>query len=136
MTRISPHHQSIVGRATIGDQLRRHAQHDPHKAAVIFYYADGTREVHTYGSLNSRVNRLANALQAQGVGRGDVVAMMSRNSPDYVTAWYASLKLGAMLTGLNFTFKEREITYQVNHAEPKVLIIEDIFIDRVSEHHG
>lgn len=132
MTPLPSHHQSMVGRATIGDQLRRHAQHEPKKAAVIFYYADGTRELHTYGSLNQRVNRLALALQAQGVGRGDVVAMMSRNSPDYVTAWYASLKLGAMLTGINFTFKEKEITYQVNHAEPKVLIIEDIFVDRIT----
>lgn len=130
MTELAAQHRSMVGRATIGDQLRRHAQHEPNKPAVIFYLAGGAREVYTYGSLNARVNRFAQSLQALGVGRGDVVGVMSRNSPDYITAWYACLKLGAMLTGLNFTFKEREISYQVNHSEAKVLIIEDIFAGR------
>jgi acyl-CoA synthetase (AMP-forming)/AMP-acid ligase II len=131
MTELASHYQSMLGRATIGDQLRRHAQHTPDKPAIVFYFADGTREVHTYDSLNTRANRMAKALQEFGVRRGDCVAMMARNSPDYVVAWYASLKLGAMFTGINFTFKEREISYQVNHAEPKVLIVEDIFVERV-----
>jgi acyl-CoA synthetase (AMP-forming)/AMP-acid ligase II len=132
MTQLAEHHQTMLGRATIGDQLRRHAQHTPDKAAIVFYFADGTREVHTYGSLNARVNRMARALQEFGVKRGDCIAMMSHNSPDYVAAYYASLKLGAMFTGINFTFTEREISYQINHAEPTVLIVEDIFVDRVA----
>lgn len=121
-----------IGRATIGDQLRRHAQHDPDKEAVVFHRPDGDREVHTYGSLNDRVNRFARALTDAGVGRGDVVAMMSRNSPDYVTAWYASLKLGAAFTGVNFTFKQPEVSYQVGHCRPKVLIVEDVFAEGVA----
>lgn len=123
-----------VGRATIGDQLRRHAQHDPDKEAVVFHRPDGTREVHTYGSLNERVNRFAHALAEAGVGRGDVVAMMSRNSPDYITAWYASLKLGAAFTGVNFTFKQPEVAYQVGHCRPKVLIVEDVFAQGVADY--
>jgi acyl-CoA synthetase (AMP-forming)/AMP-acid ligase II len=118
-------------RATIGDQLRRHAQ-QPHKAAVLFYRPDGTREVISYAELNVRANQVAHALAAMGVGRGDVVAMMSRNSPDYMAAYYASLKLGAAFTGVNFTFTETEISYQINHAGPKVLIVEDIFVERVA----
>lgn len=121
-----------VGRATLGDQLRRHAQHTPAKPAVIFYHPDGSRQVHTYGSLNARVNRFAHSLRELGVQKGDVVAMLSRNSPDFVTAWYACLKLGAVFTGINFTFTEREIAYQVGHAEPKVLIVEGAFAPRVA----
>lgn len=122
-----------IARATIGDQLRRHAQHDPDKEAVVFLRPDGTREVHTYGSLNARVNRFAHALAEAGVGRGDVVAMMSRNSPDYVTAWYATLKLGAAFTGINFTYKQPEVTYQVEHCEPKVVIVEDVFAAGIAD---
>lgn len=121
-----------VARATIGDQLRRHAQHTPDKEAVVFLRPDGTREVHTYGSLNDRVNRFAAALVDAGVGRGDVVAMMSRNSPDYVTAFYAALKLGAAFTGINFTYKQPEVTYQVEHCKPKVVIVEDVFAEAIA----
>ncbi len=121
---------TVIGRATIGDQLRRNAKLQPQKPALIFYTTEGEREVHTYGSLNRMVNRLAHALSERGVGRGDVVAIMSRNSPDYVAAYYATIKLGAALTGINFTFTAREITYQVGHCNPKVIVVESVFVDR------
>lgn len=124
---------SRLRRATIGDQLRRHAQHQPDKAALVFLHPRGGRQAVTYAELDRRANRLAHALAAMGVGRGDVVAMMSRNSPDYVTAWYAALRLGAAFTGVNFTFRPHEIAYQVDHAEAKVPIVEDAFVDAVAE---
>jgi acyl-CoA synthetase (AMP-forming)/AMP-acid ligase II len=119
-------------RATIGDQLRRHARTQPAKAAIVFHHSDGRREVVSYGELNSRANRLASSLALAGVQRGDVVAMMSRNSVDYIVAWYASLKLGAAFTGVNYTFTEAEIAYQINHATPKALIVEDLFVEKIS----
>ena len=120
-------------RATIGDQLRRHAQHQPDEAAVVFFHLDGRREEVSYAELNERANRLANRLRELGVGRGDRIAMMSRNSPDYVVAWYAALKLGAPFTGVNFTFTRTEIAYQVAHAEAKVLVVEDAFVPKAVE---
>jgi acyl-CoA synthetase (AMP-forming)/AMP-acid ligase II len=118
----------IVRRATLGDQLRRHARTQSKKPAVIYYRPDGSREEISYAELNERANALASHLRSFGVGRGDRVAMMSRNSPDYIVAWYATLKLGAAFTGVNFTFTETEITYQINHAAPKVMIVEDAFL--------
>ena len=121
----------MLGRATIGDQLRRHAQHDPDREAIVYYGPDGLRSVIGYADLNERVNRVANALADLDVGRGDVVAVMSRNSVDYMVIWFAALKLGAALTGLNFTFTETEISYQVNHARPRILMAEDVFCGRI-----
>lgn len=123
--------REALGRATIGDQLRRHAQHSPNREAIVYYGPGGVREVISYADLNDRVNRVANALAGLGVGRGDVVAVMSRNSVDYMTIWFATLKLGAALTGLNFTFTETEIGYQVNHARPRALMAEDTFCGRI-----
>lgn len=120
----------IVRRATLGDQLRRHARTQPKKPAVIYYRPNGDREEISYSELNARANALAMHFRSFGVGRGDRVAMMSRNSPDYIVAWYATLKLGAAFTGVNFTFTEKEITYQINHAAPKVMIVEDAFRDK------
>ena len=119
-----------MSRATLGDQLRRHAQHQPDKPAVVFYHPTQGRQVVTYGQLDERANRYAQVLRSQGVGKGDVVAMMSRNSPDYIAVWYASLKLGAPFTGVNFTFKTGEIAYQLNHCEAKVLVVEDAFVEQ------
>lgn len=121
-----------LGRATIGDQLRRHAQHTPTKEAIVYHGPGGDRSVFSYADLNSKVNRVAGGLAELGVGRGDVVAVMSRNSVDYMAIWFAALKLGAALTGLNFTFTETEIGYQVNHARPRVLMAEDVFCDRIT----
>jgi acyl-CoA synthetase (AMP-forming)/AMP-acid ligase II len=118
-------------RATLGDQLRRNAQHHPTKAAVIFYRPDGSRELIDYRELNSRANKAAHAFSAMGVGHGDVVAMMSRNSPDFIAAYFGAIKLGAAFTGVNFTFTETEIAFQINHAGPKVLIVEDAFVERI-----
>ena len=126
----SPQRETMIGRATLGDQLRRHAHHQPDKPALIFYHPTSGREVHTYRSLNDRANHFANAFLGMGVVRGDVIAFMSRNCPDYVAAYYGAMKIGAAVTGINFTFTEREIKYQVNHCEPKVIITEDVFADR------
>jgi len=122
-----------IRRATLGDQLRRHSQHQPNKPAIIFYRPDGTREEISYRELNERANSFASFLNNLGVRRGDCVAMMARNSPDYVVAWYATVKLGAAFTGVNFTFTEKEILYQISHAAPKVMIVEDAFVGKFTK---
>lgn len=125
-----------ISRATLGDQLRRHSQHQPSKIAIIFYRPDGSREEISYYELNGRANSFAEYLENQGVQRGDCVAMMSRNSPDYIVAWYATLKLGATFTGVNFTFTEKEISFQISHASPKVVIVEDSFVNKFDNIEG
>lgn len=124
---------NIARRATLGDQIRRHAQHQGDNNAVVFYRPDGEREELTYSQLNRRANALASSLARQGVSRGDVVAVMSRNSPHYIIAYYATLKLGAALTGINFTFTHEEIAYQVEHADPKAVIVEDAFVGHLAD---
>jgi len=122
-----------VRRATLGDQLRRHAQHDPRREAVVFFGPGGDREAMTYRELDIRATSLATYFETSGVTRGDRVAVMSRNCPQYIVAYYAALKLGAALTGINFTFTKTEIQYQLKHATPKVLIVEDAFVDKIAQ---
>lgn len=121
-------HRGRLGRATIGDQLRRHAQHQPNREAIVFLDPEGQRRGITYGQLDVRANRLANSLAALGLARGDVVAVLSHNSADYVVAWYAALKLGAPLTGVNFLLRPEEVAYQVNHSGAVALVVEDALV--------
>lgn len=118
------HHRSPIGRATIGDQLRRHARTQPNKVAFISYAADGTREVTTYGELDSRANRFANLLVDLGVTAGDRVASMARNSVDVVVAYYGTLKAGAAFTGINVMYRAAEVKHQLEHAEPTVVVVD------------
>lgn len=125
-------------RATFGDQLRRNALRHPEREAIVAYGAPGEeagmgRRSLSYAELHERSNRLANSLAERGVGRGDVVAIMGRNTPELILAFWAATKLGAAVTGVNFTFTERELHYQINHSGAKAIVVEDQFHARVEE---
>ena len=107
-------------RATIGDQLRRHAVNQPNRLAIAYFSEHGDEiERLTYAELNERVNRIANSLAGLGVERGDVIGVMSRNSHHYVAVYLAAAKLGAVTTGINHNFRPAEMDYQLRHAAPR-----------------
>lgn len=125
-------YDTVTGRSTVGDQLRRHARTQPNHLAIAFYNRAGERvERLSYADLDARVNRTARSLRERGVQRGDVVGIMSANSPDYVTAYLAAAKLGAVTTGINFNFQDAEIIYQIQHAAPVVLLVDHRFLGRI-----
>ncbi|ORM25978.1 AMP-binding protein [Williamsia sp. 1135] len=115
-------HTTALGRATLGDQLRRHARTLPTKPAFISYDTSGVRDVCTYAELDQRANRCANALLALGVGRGDRVAVIARNHVDTVVAYYGALKIGAAYSGINVMFGATEVHQQLSHLEPTVVL--------------
>jgi acyl-CoA synthetase (AMP-forming)/AMP-acid ligase II len=114
-----------IGRATLGDQLRRHAVNQPDKPAFVTYDGQGHRQAVTYLELDRRANRAAHALAALGVARGDRVAVMSPNTVDVVAAYYGTLKLGAAFSGVNPALGAGEVRGQLEHAEPRVLLAAD-----------
>ena len=91
-----------VRRATFGDQLRRNARRFPNKPAIVALDSPThARRDYTYAELNSAANKMASALAANGVGHGDVVAIMGRNAPELIITFWAAAKLGAAVTGVN-----------------------------------
>jgi fatty-acyl-CoA synthase len=68
----------------------------PDRVAMV---CDG--DSRTFAQLQERVNRLANALQSLGVGKGDCVAVLALNSIPYIETYYACAKLGAVFVPLN-----------------------------------
>lgn len=101
----------------LGDIVRRHAAVRPQKTA----YTMGAARV-TYAEFNARVNRLAHALRALRVERGDRVAIFAGNCPQYPLAYLACSKLGAILVPVNARFKDDEAAYVVAHSESCVLL--------------
>ena len=95
----------------IAQSVERAAKFFPDRAAVVFEGA-----TLTYGELNSRANRLANALKANGVQRGDRVALYLPNIPEFPLAYIAVQKVGAVAVSVNSMFKSGELEYILNDS--------------------
>jgi acyl-CoA synthetase (AMP-forming)/AMP-acid ligase II len=75
----------------------------------------------TYREALEAVNRLANAFVAAGLGVGDRVAVLSKNSIEYVLIYFAASKAGVVVP-LNYRLAVPEWTYILNDAQPRILI--------------
>jgi long-chain acyl-CoA synthetase len=75
----------------------------------------------TYLQLNRRANQTANALKANGVHRGDRVALYLPNIPEFAICYLGILKLGAIAVSINTMFKSDEVKYIVNDSKPKII---------------
>ena len=81
----------------------------------------------TYRDLNERVNRLAQALRKGGVKKGDRIAFLLVNSPTYVIAFFAVLKLGAIVVNMSVGIQGEELTRCLNDSGAKIVVTLDLF---------
>jgi acyl-CoA synthetase (AMP-forming)/AMP-acid ligase II len=126
-------HSNPARRATIGDYLRRNALRFPDREALVMPVsaANPVRRSLTYKELNTSANRMAHSLLDLGVEKGDVVATMGRNLPETIITFWAAMKIGAVVTGINYTFTDGEILNQLTHSNAKVILVEDRFVSKI-----
>src|ERR1700754_2137633 len=109
----------------LSDLVARHAAFLPDKPALNF---EG--EVLSYRAFFERIETTARALKAEfGVSRGDRVAILSLNRPDYLVLLYACARLGAMLVPLNWRLAVVEQMFILSDAGAKVLVLEQAFAE-------
>jgi len=87
----------------------------------------------SYEAFNQRVIRLANALKGLGIEKGDRVAMLNVNCPQYVETYFAAAKLGAIFVPLNFRAKSEELTHMLGDAGAKILMAGARYHDMVRQ---
>ncbi len=90
------------------------------------------REI-TWSVFNEKANRVANALIARGIRRGDKVAILMMNCLEWLPIYFGILKAGALAVPLNFRYSSPEIEYCLNLAEANALIFGPEFIGRVEQ---
>ena len=90
----------------------------------------------TYRDANAAANRYAAVLAARGVGQGDVVAIMLRNSPNTVLAMLAAVKCGAVAGMLNYHQRGDVLAHSLGLLDAKVLIAETDLVSAVAECGG
>jgi long-subunit acyl-CoA synthetase (AMP-forming) len=87
----------------------------------------------TWGELRERVDALAGGLAKLGVGRGDTVALMLSNRPEFHLCDLAAMMLGATPFSIYNTYSPEQIRYLLGDAEAKVLICEQQYLPQVLE---
>ncbi|TWE07892.1 long-chain-fatty-acid--CoA ligase [Rudaeicoccus suwonensis] len=92
---------------------------------------DGDSRTVTFGELDATSNRVANALIAAGVGRGDRVVFIDRNSTAFWEVYLGCLKAGAVMVPLNFRLSAAEVAWAVQDCEPTVIVVDATFADLV-----
>lgn len=113
----------------LGRILLNNATDIPDKLAVV---DKSTSTSCTYGELNARVNRLATALTASGVHKGDRVAIVQHNCLQYIETFFAAMKIGAVLTAIDYRVAPRELQYMLNNSQANTLLIGENYINLIS----
>ena len=111
--------------ATLGDLLDDVAAARPDADAVVFR---GDRL--SYGALKARADELARALLAAGVRRGDRVALILPNRPEWVITMFAASKIGAITVGVSTFSSPREIAWTIEHCRPAAIVTLESFRGR------
>jgi len=118
--------EALGRRLVLGELIARNARTSPDKEAVV--YGD-TRL--TYREFNARINRLAHALLDMGIKKGEKVAILLFNCNQFLEAYFALAKMGAIAVPLNFRLHPEELQYIVNNADAGAFILGEAFVDTI-----
>jgi len=115
-----------IRKITMAEALSNTARKYPNEVAYIYM----GKKI-TYRDLEGLVNRFARALKALGVRRGDKVAMLLPNIPQVAIADHACYRLGAVTAMNNPLYTERELAYQLDDSDARVVVTLDLLLPRL-----
>ncbi|OQY50779.1 MAG: hypothetical protein B6240_01040 [Desulfobacteraceae bacterium 4572_87] len=95
----------------------------------FFYFKD---QAFTYEDLDRASDRVAAGLQKAGIGKGDKVAIIMGNRPEFLFAWFGLSKLGAIEVPVNTAHRGDLLTYMMDKSDSRLLVMEAGFMDRVA----
>ncbi|RLI83947.1 hypothetical protein DRP07_02670 [Archaeoglobales archaeon] len=120
-----------VNQMSVGDIIGRSAKLFGDEVAVVFQ-----EKGVTYNELYENSNRIANSLIEMGIEKGDVVSVISLNSPEYIELLFAVTKIGAVMNLINVMLSPQDIAYIIGHADAKIIFVEEFFADAVDKVAG
>jgi long-chain acyl-CoA synthetase len=130
VTQLKPRARSARDAATIAEAFRITAAE---RAGDVAIRTKGDAFTITWGELRERVDALAGGLAKLGLGRGETVALMLSNRPEFHLCDLAAMMLGATPFSIYNTYAPSQIQYLVADADAKVLMCEQQFLPRVIE---
>ena len=109
--------------------LRDRAQTHPDRPYIRFGDGDWV----TYGEIDLRANRIANALIARGLQKGQCVSTLMPNSVDQVALWFGILRAGGVQSPINLAYRGDFLSWVINLPESRFLVISDDLLDRLDK---
>src|SRR5258707_3665850 len=128
-----PSREPTFAPGNLGELLDRHVRATPDS---VFLFSETDRRRFTYADFDGAVNRAAALLSAHAVAKGDVVSLLMPNSPEYIIAYFACWKLGAIAGPVNSFLKEHEIEFVMNNSEAKAILMHSEFQPRIENIRG
>src|SRR5215467_2512609 len=116
---------------SMGDVLSAHARVYPDRIGA----RDLSRSM-TFHEWNARSCRLANALLAMGLKKGDRVGVLAYNCVEWMEIYAASAKAGLVAVPINFRLVGREVRYIVENCEAGAVIVQDDLLGAIEEMRG
>lgn len=92
-----------------------------------FLFSEADSRIWSYSEFNAAVNQTSDLLNSAGIRKGDVVSLLLPNSPEYIIAYFACWKIGALAGPVNSLLKSEEIEWVVGNSESKLLIVNSAF---------
>jgi len=116
----------------ISEMLARNARMYPDEIALIeLRPGKNVRKEISWKEFDERANRLANALIARGIKKGDKVIHWMMNSINWLEAYFGIIRTGAWAVPLNFRFTSNDFEYCAAIAEAKAMVLGEEFLERV-----
>ncbi len=99
-----------------------------HKDRVFLFFED---QKITYKQLDFVSNQFARGLSNLGIQKGDKVVLMMQNHPEFLYAWFGTVKLGAVEVPINTAYKGNSLSYIINNSDSKLLLIDAPLLERL-----
>jgi len=130
MNRSELEREFIKDRPHVLGVLEQLAEKDSHK--LLIYYGEEDRRL-TYGEMNRLANRIGRNLSTMGVRKGDRISLFLKNPLVTALAMFGIWKIGAIFSPINFNYKGRLLSYQINDTGPKLLITEQSMLSLLND---
>src|SRR5437870_12650974 len=102
----------------------------------IFLFSEADGRQFTYAQFAKSVEATAWLLAAHGISKGDVVSLLMPNSAEYIIAYFACWKVGALAGPVNSLLKEHEIEFVMNNSEAKSILVPSEFRNQIENIKG
>src|ERR1700730_12495332 len=126
----SPHPDVAIPDSALRPLVLRHAERLGEKVAIV---EAGSGRSYTYFELASSATKLGAGLHARGFGKGDVMAILAPNLPEYPIAFLGVAAVGGVNTTLNPLYTADEIAFQLRDSKARFLLTVPALIDKAKE---
>jgi long-chain acyl-CoA synthetase len=116
------------GPKNLGELLAARVTAAPQK---MFLFSEADGRTFTYAQFSQAVDAASRLLASHNIGKGDVVSLLMPNSAEYIIAYFACWKLGALAGPVNSLLKEHELEFVINNSEARAILVNSEFVPRI-----